>query len=143
MADYGDVAVFAAKNLRGAVSNSPRECWGIAAAEAFPNSPSMRAKGCPQTVFLTVCEIGALAGVPASGELRDSENARHARDCLDLLYKNPSYMNMQPRKLWALVTRSSGKAYNQQMHVVLGLAKAGLLNASRPHQLTTWPLSSG
>lgn len=127
MADYADVAVLAVHQLQGESSVSAREAWKIAVAEAFPNSPSMQAKGCPRTIFLTICASGAFAGIAATGAVRDSENARHALDCLVMLDKHPSYVDMAPRKLWALVTHASGKAYNQQMHIVLGLAKAGLL----------------
>lgn len=130
MATYADVAVLAVHQLGSESSVSAREAWKIAAAEAFPNSPSMQAKGCPRTIFLTVCASGALAGIAATGDVGDSENARHALDCLVLLGKHPSYVDMDPRKLWVLVTDGSGKAYNQQMHVVLGLAKAGLLRYS-------------
>lgn len=133
MADYADVAVFAAHKLRGKLYLSAREAWSIAAAEAFPNSPSMQGKGCPRTVFLTICASGSLAGISATSAIRDSENARHAIDCLALLAEHPNYVDMEPRKLWALVTHASGKAYNQQVHVVLGLAKAGLLrNSAQP-----------
>ena len=127
MATYADVAVLAAHQLGSVSSVSAREAWEIAAAETFPNSPSMQVKGCPRTIFLTICASGALAGIAATGAERESENARHALDCLALLDKHPEYVDMAPRRLWALVTHASGKAYNQQMHVVLGLAKAGLL----------------
>jgi hypothetical protein len=90
----------------------------------------MQAKGCPRTTFLAVCASGALAGIAPTGALRDSENVRHAQDCLLLLKEFPDYMDMSPRKLWALLTHASGKTYNQQMHVVIGLAKAGMLDAS-------------
>ncbi|MFC0131509.1 DUF6979 family protein [Massilia eurypsychrophila] len=136
MATYADVAVLAARKLGYDFSAAPRDAWANAAAEAFPNSPSMRAKGCPQTIFLALCASGAVTGVAATGAVRDSENVRHARDCLTLLEKNPSYVGMEPRELWALITHASGKAYNQQMHVVLGLAKAGLLITARAKQTT-------
>jgi hypothetical protein len=106
---------------------SAREAWDDAATEVFPDSASMQSKGCPRTTFLTLCASGAVKDVPATGALRDSENARHAKDCLALLAEQPSYASMAPRKLWNLVTHASGKTYNQQMHVILGLATAGLL----------------
>ena len=127
MATYADVAVLAAHRLKSKSSISPREAWKIATAELFPNSLSMQAKGCPRTVFLTICASGALAEIAATGVERDSENARHALDCLVLLDQHPELVGMAPRALWALVTHASGKTYNQQMHVVLGLAEAGLL----------------
>lgn len=130
MASFADVAVLAVVKLRGGRQIAAREAWTIAVAEVFPNSVSMQAKGCPRTIFLTLCASGALAGIAASEAVRDSENARHALDCLALLDRHPSYMEMAPRKLWMLVTHGSEKAYNQQMHVVLGLAKAGLLRYS-------------
>ena len=114
------MAVFAAHKLRREFSVLAREAWTLAAAESFPNSASMQARGCPRTIFLTICASGSLAGIAAFGTLRDSENARHVLDCLVLLDKHRGYVNMDLRKLGALVTHASGKAYNQQMHVVLG-----------------------
>lgn len=127
MPDYADVAVRAASKLRSGRTVSAREAWDSAAADVFPGSASMQAKACPRTTFLTLCASGAVEGLPAWGIVRDSENARHAHDCLRLLAKHPSYLAMGPRELWSLVTNASGKAYNQQIHVILGLARAGLL----------------
>ena len=127
MPDYSDVAVLAVSKVYGASPISPRMAWANAAAEVFPNSVSMQVKGCPRTTFLTLCASGVVKGVPGGPAIRDSENARHAQDCLKLLAQHPSYVTMSPRKLWNVVTHASGKTYNQQMHVVLGLAQAGLL----------------
>lgn len=127
MPDYADVAVQAALSLRSGRPISAREAWDDAAAEVFPKSPSMQSKGCPRTTFLTLCASGAVQNLPAAGMMGDSENARHAKDCLALLARHPGYVALPPRQLWNLVTNASGKAYNEQMHVILGLAKAGLL----------------
>lgn len=127
MPDYADVAVQAALTLRSGGPISARQAWDDAAIEMFPQSPSMQSKGCPRTTFLTLCASGAIKGLPAAGIVGTSENARHAKDCLALLARHPGYVAIPPRHLWNLVTNASGKAYNQQMHVILGLAKAGLL----------------
>jgi len=127
MPDYADVAIRAVSELRSGRAISVRDAWDNAAVEVFPSSPSMQVKGCPRTTFLTLCASGAVKGLTATGVVRDSENSRHAQDCLTLLAKHPNYLSMAPRQLWSLVTNSSGKAYNQQIHVILGLAKAGLL----------------
>jgi hypothetical protein len=127
MANYAEVAVQAFFNISVGRQISARAAWAIAVTDAFPNSVSMQEKGCPKTIFLTLCASGALVGVAATEGVGKSQNARHARDCLALLDKHPGYVDMAPRKLWSLVTNASGKAYNQQMHVILGLAKAGLL----------------
>lgn len=127
MPDYADVAVRAALKLRSGRPISAREAWDDAAIEVFPESASMQSKGCPRTTFLTLCASGAVKDLPGAGVVGDSENARHAKDCLELLAEHPGYARMPPRQLWRLVTHASGKAYNQQMHVILGLAKAGLL----------------
>lgn len=127
MPDYADVAVRAASKLRSGHPISAREAWDVAAVEVFPKSTSMQSKGCPRTTFLTLCASGAVKGLPVAGVVPDSENARHAKDCLKLLAQHPSYMAMTPRQLWNVVTHASGKAYNQQIHVILGLAQAGLL----------------
>lgn len=127
MPDYSDVAVRAAINLRSGQSISARKAWDDAAAEVFPKSVSMQSKGCPRTTFLTLCARGALKDLLPSGVVGSGENVRHAEDGLALLGDHPEYMTMTPRRLWSLITHSSGKTYNQQMHVILGLAKAGLL----------------
>lgn len=127
MPDYADVAVQAALKLCSGRPISAREAWDNAAVEVFPKSASLQSKGCPRTTFLTLCASGAVKGLPAAGIVGVSENARHAKDCLALLTRHPGYVAMPPRQLWNLVTNTSGKAYNQQMHVILGLAKAGLL----------------
>lgn len=131
MPDYADVAIQAALALRSGRLTSAREAWDNAAVEVFPNSASMQSKGCPRTTFLTLCASGAVKDLPAAGIVGGSENARHAKDCLALLTEHPSYVAMSPRQLWNLVTNASGKAYNQQMHVILGLAKAGLLRLDK------------
>lgn len=140
MASYAEAALLAVVKLRVEREVSARAAWTMAVAETFPNSISMQKKGCPRTIFLTLCASGALIGIAASDDMRDSENARHALDCLALLDKHPSYVTLDPRKLWTIVTHASGKAYNQQMHVVLGLAKAGLLQKSE--QLPIFPSAS-
>jgi len=127
MPDYADVAIRAVSELRSGRANSPRDAWDKAAVEIFPSSPSMQSKGCPRTTFLTLCASGAVKGLPSTEVVRDSENSRHARDCLRSLARHPNYLSMAPRQLWRLITDSSGKAYNQQIHVIIGLAKAGLL----------------
>lgn len=127
MPNYSDVAVQAALKLGREPSISARDAWNYAAIKAFPNSESMQSKGCPRTTFLSVCASGALVDFPKSGIELNSANAGHARDCLTLLAQNPGYIAMEPRKLWDVVTHGSSKAYNQQMHVILGLARAGLL----------------
>lgn len=127
MPDYADVAVRAALKLRSGRAISAREAWDDAAVEVFPESASLQLKGCPRTTFLTLCASGAVKDLPGAVIARDSPNARHTKDCLALLARHPGYVAMPPRQLWRVVTHASGKAYNQQMHVILGLAKAGLL----------------
>lgn len=134
MSSYADVAVQAALKLRSGQPISARKAWTDAACAVFSESPSMQSKGCPRTTFLTLCASGALKGVPALGAIVDSANARHAKDCLALLAQHPDYTAMPPRQLWNIVTRASGKAYNQQMHVILGLHNAGLLQFDEPLQ---------
>lgn len=134
MSDYADVAVRAALKLRSGRLISPRDAWDGSAGEVFPSSPSMQSKGCPRTVFLTLCASGALKDLPAAGVVGVSENARHTKDCLALLAGHPDYVAMRPRQLWDLITNASGKTYNQQMHVILGLARAGLLRCGEDVQ---------
>jgi hypothetical protein len=134
MSDYADVAIRAALKLRSGLPISAREAWNDAAGEVFPASASMQSKGCPRTIFLTLCASGALKDLPAVGEVGVGENARHAKDCLALLAGHPDYLAMRPRQLWDLITNASGKTYNQQMHVILGLANAGLLQLGEDPQ---------
>jgi hypothetical protein len=125
MQGYANVAVRAVSKLRSGDPISAREAWDRAAAEVFPDSASMQSKGCPRTTFL--CASGVVSGVTARDAMRDSTNARHARECLKLLAQYPNYISMPPRKLWDVVTNNSGKTYNQQMHVILSLAQGGYL----------------
>lgn len=127
MSDYGAVAVQAVHKLREGVATSPRDAWEQAVAEIFPRSESMRVKACPRTTFLALCSLGAVVSIAPDVAPKESENVRYAREAFALLSDDPTYINKSPVELWQQIMRGSGKAYNQQMHVVLALAKAGLL----------------
>lgn len=131
MPNYSDVAVQAAHILGNGQPISAREAWNNAVVKVFPDSPSMQAKGCPRTIFLTLCASGAIMNLPAIGIVGDSKNATHARHSLSLLARHPEYVTLPTGQLWKLVTDGSGKSYNQQMHVILGLAHAGLLRLDK------------
>ena len=124
---FSTVAVKAVEAYVQSAALSPHIAWSVAAQKVYPHSVSMQEKGCPRTTFLALCANGAVKGVPSGRYVRDSANVQHALDALMLLKQDPNRSNGDARRLWIEVTQASGKAYNQQMHVVLGLARASLL----------------
>jgi hypothetical protein len=125
---FATVAVEAVYAYKRSDVRNPREAWLAATQKVFPYSVSMQEKGCPRTTFLTLCASGAVTGIPAGPYVKDSANVKHALDALALLKTVEGAALYDARRLWDRVTHGSGKAYNQQMHVVLGLAKAGFLH---------------
>jgi hypothetical protein len=109
MGQYGQVAIKAAQYI--ADGEKPRAAWEIASCEVFTPGSAMQKKGCPRNAFL--------------GLYGDTGyNARYAQTALKILKDNPGKAYTEA-ELWNLVI--PGKAYNQQMDVVLSLFNAGLI----------------
>jgi hypothetical protein len=121
---YGRVALAAAQSLSANRAMPPLKAWELAAEQIFPDKPESRKKNCPRTTFLALCGVGRVAGVPAGSYCQASENWEHAISALQILDREPAH---NPASLWKQVTDNSGKTHNQQMHVVLALSRAGLL----------------
>jgi hypothetical protein len=130
MSDYGSfgrVAVIAARNLATGEAASPALAWDDAAKLVFPEKEEMQKKSCPRTTFLALCGTGRLASVAAGSYCGPTRNMEHALAALQILDREPEH---SPVSLWRSVTENSGKAYNQQMHVVLALVRSGFLQIS-------------
>jgi hypothetical protein len=124
---FSTVAVNAVEAYVQSGALSPHSAWSVAAQKVYPHSVSMQEKGCPRTTFLALCAKGAIKSVASGEYVRESANVQYALDALELLRQHPNRINCDARRLWMEVTQASGKAYNQQMHVGLGLARANLL----------------
>ena len=126
--DFGRLAVHAAKACAEGTYIGPRAAWATGAIAVFPESQSMRDKGCPRSTFLALCGAGFIKGVPAGIYARPGPNSVHALDAVALIRKSPGANTLEAHPLWGAVTEGSGKAHNGQMHVVLALANADLLD---------------
>lgn len=110
MNKYAETAIVAVKYVNAGLP--PRSAWEKASCEIFiPNSSSQK-KGCPRNAFL-----GLYGGT--------GKNAEYAQKALKILKSGNT--NLSESDLWLMVTGSSGKAYNSQMHVVKALFDVGLV----------------
>lgn len=107
MNPYGDIAVRAAKYVQ--LGSIPRDAWEKASWEVYPQGGTARQKGCPRTAFLGLYDA-----------LKQSPNAKHARDAREYLIAN-RIKSIAPRDLWAIILNGKTKSYNSQMDVVLAL----------------------
>lgn len=132
MSKYGDVAVLAVSLVKER-RMSPPDAWAEAAARIFPDSESLRTKGCPKGAFLGLAAAGLINGVPASDYGRSStgKNAQYAVTASELLMQNPELTNRGPKNLWLNCLRKIGvdteKQHNSQMDIVLRLYSLGFL----------------
>lgn len=118
---YGQVAVIATEIQHRGKCNSPREAWNGTAEIVFPDSQSLRDKGCPRCAYLGLCEDGLVRGVSHGNYTNSEDNKRYAVDAVSELRKNP---NLTERELWERVA-PKGKTPNHQMGVVLALWEKG------------------
>ncbi|MGL5468823.1 MAG: DUF6979 family protein [Shewanella sp.] len=126
---YGLAAVEAA----GLVSfgTKPREAWNMAVKDL---SASARAKGCPRSAFIGLCDMGYVRkSKPIVFDVDElGKNARYAIEAVRIL-KNSSF-NYKADKLWHTVIQESDnpeKQHNGQMHVVMALMDARLIDFTR------------
>lgn len=126
MAKYNKIALDAVGRLKAGVD--PRSAWALSAADAYPDRPSARDKGCPRSTFLGLIDAGVLLGIPAAPDLSNSSNARYALEAVAALRNEPGFAE-RPSQLWE---RTSGapKQQNGQLEVVLALWNAGLITDS-------------
>ena len=98
MGKYGDTAIRATELLRQRAL-APERAWKDAASEAFPNSPSSQAKGCPRGALLGLYYSGRLRGISplTQGPVNSGANARYAVKAVSILEKNPALAVGRPR----------------------------------------------
>jgi Family of unknown function (DUF6979) len=122
---FGTVAVLATQ-IATSGNTSPEKAWGLAVAQAT-KSLSMRAKGCPRSAYLGLCESGRVVGIRAGtyASRPGGENARYALEAYELLRFDPT---LDAKLLWAKIPARTAVNPNNQMDVVLALWKAGLLH---------------
>ena len=115
------VTCVASKNI------APADAWDFAISK-LSDSHSVRAKCCPRGAFLSLCESGAVIGVPAGayGAPRGGKNGQYAKNALGILRSKPSLAS-DKNTLWAMATAAEVLAHNQQMDVVLSLWQKQLL----------------
>lgn len=124
---YAEIAIAATQFVREKKCASPVEAWSQAAAAVFPQSPSSRAKGCPKSAYLGLCEDGYVRGIPRGSYTSGKKNKHYAVKAVRLLNRDSS-LARSSQKLWDAVMSGEEKKPNQQMEVVIGLWNADLLN---------------
>ncbi|REE78826.1 hypothetical protein BX611_2961 [Lutibacter oceani] len=106
----------------------PILAWKAAVKDVF-TSKSSQDKGCPRSTFFSLCEVGAVKGIPKGNYApRVKENKVYALNALEILKnrnKNPD--NIGAVDLWNLA-QNQDKKYNSQMDVVLALWNKNLIN---------------
>ncbi len=118
MGKYGKSAEIATNLLISNKVNDPIQAWELAVAKVFPDSKSSRAKGCPRSTFLGLCEDGYIIGVEEGNYTRSKKNKDYALKAVSLLNINPE---LDAKALWKLVIDDSDKKHNSQMDVVITL----------------------
>ena len=116
-----ELTALAAATL-AADGTNPVTAWDVS-AEKWCGRRSTAKKGCPRSTFLGLASAGAILGVPRGEYTRASENARYAREALQLIREDES-LAACPTELWRQVMKGDAKKYNQQMHVVAALWRA-------------------
>ncbi|GKW28837.1 hypothetical protein AB6D34_16505 [Pectobacterium brasiliense] len=124
---YGRAAVAVVRNhING---QNPREGWGREIA-ILTDLKSVREKGCPKSAFLGLCEAGYVNGIsPKKYLLRGGKNKSYAIAGAEIALAGVENI-YQPEDLWLMIKKSipaRPNKYNQQMHVVVALKDAGLL----------------
>ncbi|MDR0786073.1 MAG: hypothetical protein LBE74_09395 [Treponema sp.] len=122
MADFGSVAVMAAKLCMDNTSVNPREAWDKS-CEKLGLSDYQRKKGCPKSAFLGLCEEGFVYNVPKGNYTRSVKNKSYGIATVKILAKNPSLVN-NVDNLWAAIREEVPdrcKTHNGQMDVVIAL----------------------
>jgi hypothetical protein len=127
MRPYGNAAVRAVALIQRGECGTAPDGWKIAVKEQFPNSESSRAKSCPKSAFLGLCEDGFVNDVPPGRYTQSVENKAYAVKAAALLRTESRLAAEGPSALWKRVIGRITKSHNHQMDVVLALHHAGLL----------------
>jgi len=126
MNKYGEAAIRATRYAR-ATGTSATDAWTAAVRDAFPDSPSSQAKGCPRGAYLGLCEEGLVEGIPRGQYTRSKDNKAYALRAHGILQTEPA-LSSSPDRLWDRVLAPISKKHNSQMDVVASLWNQGLLS---------------
>lgn len=131
VAGYGDVAVEAV-GITQTGGLSPLEAWEAAATRLLSTADT-RSKGCPKAAFLGLCAAGLIEKVPGGhyDGAMESPNAQYAIAAVKVIRLSGGITGLDEKSLWPRALKvakgKEGTAHNQQMTVVLSLAKANLI----------------
>ncbi|WAM46181.1 DUF6979 family protein [Edwardsiella piscicida] len=107
---------------------------GMPPTQAWDKAVVGKKKGCPRAAFLGLCEMGYLKNIPAgSYQKNDSKNARYATVAANYLLAHRIIANdITSRALWKVALEHEDnpqKKHNSQMHIVLTLWEAGVIQS--------------
>ncbi|MGR3752573.1 DUF6979 family protein [Edwardsiella anguillarum] len=107
---------------------------GMPPAQAWDKAVVGKDKGCPRAAFLGLCEAGYLKDIPTgSYQKSGSKNARYATVAANYLLAHRIIANdVTPSALWKVALTNEvnpPETYNSQMHIVLTLWEAGVIQS--------------
>ncbi len=108
-------------------TTNPGQAWDMAAKE-FQVSCSTQTKVCPRCAFLGLCEEGVVKDIPKGYYTSSVKDKEYPVVAVKELKTNPG-LAYNKSALWRKATKGRQKAHNQQMDVVVGLWKNGLITA--------------
>ena len=125
MSKFGEVAVWATRRVIEE-KLAPPAAWTRASLALNPDSIDMAAKPCPRTTYLTLCGNGFVKGVPTGRYANGRENAEMAVALAMILLEDSDLADASENRLWQMAG-GGAKTKNDQVEVVVGLSRAGLL----------------
>jgi hypothetical protein len=117
---FGECAKLAVSLLQNGEIEIPISAWKKATLVTFPNSSSLREKGCPKDAFLAICETGKIKNVAVGNYTKSIKNKNYALKIMELL-KNNSELANNKQKLWQIVRGDSNISHNSQIDVVMAM----------------------
>ena len=130
---YEVAAIYAAQLLAGKLIIDPELAWQQA-TRALIQSTASRVKSCPMMTFRALGELGLiLGGPPAREQIKPALNNDYTVTAIQILQARPE-LAMTPKSLWTETLLSlqlpPNKKHNEQMTVICGLWKQGLIVGS-------------
>lgn len=130
---YEVVAVYAAQLLAGKLITDPELAWQQATRTLIKSTAS-RVKNCPMMTFRVLGDLGLiLGGPPAKEQIKPALNNDYTVTAIQILQVRPE-LAMAPKSLWTETLLSlqltPNKRHNEQMIVICGLWKKGLIIGS-------------
>ncbi len=125
MNKYAKSAIEATKRINKDSSKSPIDDWNEVTYEIFGEGSAQK-KGCPKSAYLSLCEVGAIKGVPKGNYTKARENKKYTLNAYEYL-KESKLSNYDIKELWKKATNNIEKKHNSQMNVVIELYKEDLL----------------